>query len=225
MLNEPLSCASTWFPSVSTAGMRNRGKQFRVRAVAALAYLCPDVIRTPHPDRRGDDREIRGLIARLLKVNEFRVSTAGDGPRMDRILADSRIDLIILDVMLPHEEDCRSVAACARRRNCRSSWSRAGERTRPGSRPRARRRRLSGQAIRLPGVAGQGAGRPAPHIRCAGGRGCEAVHTFRFHGWTLDSLRRSLTDPAGARFRSPTENSTCCASCVRGPDGCSAATS
>ena len=50
-----------------------------------------------------DDREIRGLIARLLKSSEFRVSTAGDGREMDRILADSRIDLLILDVMLPHE--------------------------------------------------------------------------------------------------------------------------
>ncbi len=61
-----------------------------------------------------DDREIRALMARLLKANEFRVSTASDGREMDRILADSRIDLVILDVMLPQEDGlsiCRRLRA------------------------------------------------------------------------------------------------------------------
>lgn len=51
-----------------------------------------------------DDREIRALVGRLLKSNGFRVSEAGDGPAMDKVLASARIDLVLLDVMLPGED-------------------------------------------------------------------------------------------------------------------------
>ncbi len=51
-----------------------------------------------------DDREIRALVGRLLKSNGFRISEAGDGPAMDRVLASARIDLVLLDVMLPGED-------------------------------------------------------------------------------------------------------------------------
>ncbi len=50
-----------------------------------------------------DDREIRDLLSRFLVKHGYRVSTAGDGREMRRQLADSRIDLIVLDVMLPGE--------------------------------------------------------------------------------------------------------------------------
>lgn len=51
-----------------------------------------------------DDREIRALVGRLLKSNGFRISEAADGPAMDKVLASARIDLVLLDVMLPGED-------------------------------------------------------------------------------------------------------------------------
>ncbi len=51
-----------------------------------------------------DDREISALVARYLKQNDMRVSLAADGREMDRILADSRVDLIVLDINLPQED-------------------------------------------------------------------------------------------------------------------------
>ncbi|MBX9989673.1 response regulator [Phreatobacter oligotrophus] len=147
-----------------------------------------------------DDREIRALMARLLKGNEFRVSTASDGREMDRILADSRIDLVILDVMLPQED---GLSICRRLRAQRQipiiMVSAKGEEVdrvigleigaddylvKPFAarellaRVRAVMRRTSGPAETMP---------------------ADAAHIFRFHGWSLDALRRTLTDPAGAR--------------------------
>ena len=50
-----------------------------------------------------DDREIRDLLSRFLVKHGYRVSTAADGREMRRAMADARIDLIVLDVMLPGE--------------------------------------------------------------------------------------------------------------------------
>lgn len=64
-----------------------------------------------------DDTEIRTLIARLLRSNGFRVVAAADGRDMDRKLADHRIDLVILDIMLPGEDGlslCRRLRAASR---------------------------------------------------------------------------------------------------------------
>ena len=59
---------------------------------------------TPHILVVEDDREISALIARYLRGNDCRVTLAGDGTEMDRALAESRIDLIVLDLMLPGED-------------------------------------------------------------------------------------------------------------------------
>lgn len=48
-----------------------------------------------------DDREIRSLLDRYLVSQGFRVSTAGDGRGMDECLETAKIDLVVLDVMLP----------------------------------------------------------------------------------------------------------------------------
>ena len=48
-----------------------------------------------------DDREIRLLVADYLKRNGYRVSLAADGRQMREVLADSGIDLVVLDLMLP----------------------------------------------------------------------------------------------------------------------------
>ncbi len=51
-----------------------------------------------------DDVEISRLVSRYLRTNDFHVSVATDGRNMDRLLDDSRIDLIVLDLMLPGED-------------------------------------------------------------------------------------------------------------------------
>jgi two-component system OmpR family response regulator len=61
-----------------------------------------------------DDRETRSLIAKYLRTNGCHVSAAADGREMGRIMADHRVDLIIMDLMLPDEDGlslCRKVRA------------------------------------------------------------------------------------------------------------------
>src|SRR6201994_978997 len=67
---------------------------------------------TPHILVVEDDRETRSLIAKYLRTNACNVTTANDGREMSRALTDHRVDLVILDVMLPAEEGlslCRKI--------------------------------------------------------------------------------------------------------------------
>ena len=68
----------------------------------------------PHILIVDDHREIRDLVSRALTKEGFRVSTAADGRAMQKVLADGRIDLILLDLMLPGEDGlslCRTLRA------------------------------------------------------------------------------------------------------------------
>ena len=68
----------------------------------------------PHILIVDDHREIRDLVGRALSREGFRISAAADGRAMRKVLADSRIDLILLDLMLPGEDGlslCRAVRA------------------------------------------------------------------------------------------------------------------
>ena len=61
-----------------------------------------------------DDAEIRALVARYLKANDIVVAEAGDAREMDAVLRDSRVDLVVLDIMLPGEDGlsiCRRIRA------------------------------------------------------------------------------------------------------------------
>lgn len=51
-----------------------------------------------------DDRDIRELLSRFLRKNGYRVDVAGNGRDMRRVLEASRIDLIILDRIMPGED-------------------------------------------------------------------------------------------------------------------------
>jgi len=69
---------------------------------------------TPHILIVDDHRELRDLVSGVLTKEGFRVSTAADGRAMRQVLADSRIDLILLDLMLPGEDGlslCRILRA------------------------------------------------------------------------------------------------------------------
>jgi len=61
-----------------------------------------------------DDSEIGLLIKRHLVANDFKVTLARDGAEMDRLLVSNRVDLLLLDLMLPGEDGlsiCRRLRA------------------------------------------------------------------------------------------------------------------
>jgi len=59
-----------------------------------------------------DDREIRSLLSQYLEKHEFRTTAVPDGREMRRAMERARIDLVVLDLMLPGEDGlsiCRDV--------------------------------------------------------------------------------------------------------------------
>lgn len=146
-----------------------------------------------------DDREIRNLVVRLLRNNGYRATGVGDGREMDRALSEFRIDLVVLDVMLPGED---GLSICRRLR--------AGS-----SVPIVI---VSAKGDELDRIVGLEMGAddyvPKPFnprevlariravLRRQGRSGQEEMddgRLLRFDGWTLDPRRRILTDPAGTR--------------------------
>ena len=90
----------------------------------------------PHILIVDDHRELRDLVSRVLAKEGFRVSTAADGRAMRQVLADGRIDLILLDLMLPGEDGlslCRSLRA--EFEDPHHHADRQGRRARSGHRP------------------------------------------------------------------------------------------
>lgn len=61
-----------------------------------------------------DDREIRALLSTYLQRNGFRATAVGDGKVLRRVLGQSHVDLIVLDLMLPGDDGlklCREIRA------------------------------------------------------------------------------------------------------------------
>jgi two-component system, OmpR family, response regulator len=61
-----------------------------------------------------DDREIRDLLSKLLSRRGYKVTTAREEAEMRQVLASSRVDLVILDIMLPGKDGlslCRELRA------------------------------------------------------------------------------------------------------------------
>jgi len=72
---------------------------------------------SPHILLVEDDRDVSALVTRFLRENGIHVSLSGDGRSMDRELKTGRIDLVILDVMLPGEDGfsiCRRLRGTGR---------------------------------------------------------------------------------------------------------------
>src|ERR1700680_1797984 len=113
-LTRPFYCLAGMLPCVARTTpemFRNKNpssvlssKRQRIR----MATASPNILVVE------DDRETRTLIAKYLRTNACNVTTANDGREMVRAMTDHRVDLLILDVMLPGEDGlslCRKVRA------------------------------------------------------------------------------------------------------------------
>ncbi|MEQ9639035.1 MAG: response regulator [Alphaproteobacteria bacterium] len=152
----------------------------------------------PHILIVDDDREIRDLLSRFLRGHGYRVDVAGDGKQMQRVLADGRFDLVVLDVMLPGEDGlglCRKLRAESRL-------------------PVIMLTALAEETDRIVGLelgADDYLTKPfnprelLARIRAVLRRVAETptaalpddTSALGFNGWRLDLARRALTDPEG----------------------------
>ena len=147
-----------------------------------------------------DDRETRALIAKYLRSHACNVSTATDGREMARTMNDHRVDLVILDVMLPGEDGlslCRKVRAQSQTpiimltakgedidRIVGLEMGADDYLPKPFN-PRELLARINAVLRR------QAAGRMAS--------AAEGATALSFAGWRIDLRLRELRDPAGAR--------------------------
>lgn len=99
---EPCAIAPNLFPFIADSNLETfRNKNSAPRR--PLAHFPSDQC-MPHILFVEDDAEISRLVGRYLRAADFRVSILPDGRKMERALKDSRIDLILLDLMLPGED-------------------------------------------------------------------------------------------------------------------------
>lgn len=154
---------------------------------------------TPHILLVEDDAEIGTMLSRFLTDHGLRVTRLTDGRGIDRTLAAGRVDLVVLDVMLPGED---GLAICRRLR---------GRSTVPIIMLTA----LGSETDRIVGLEmGADDYLPKPfsprellaRIRAVLRRGqiAEAAQTDRpvtmtFDDWRLDTATRQLFDPQGVR--------------------------
>ena len=146
-----------------------------------------------------DDRELRSLLSNFLTASGYRVSLADGGASMTQTMNAARIDLVILDVMMPRED---GLSICRRLRASGSMpiimlTAAASETDRVVglemgaddylSKPFSTRELLA----RVRAVLRR-ASMPAPGSAAGAGR------IFEFAGWRLDVTRRQLHSPAKA---------------------------
>ena len=148
-----------------------------------------------------DDQETRHLIVRYLNENAFSVGAVSNGREMDRYLAQHRVDLVVLDLMLPGED---GLSLCRRIRADRSTpiifLTAKGDDvdrilglemgaddylTKPFN-PRELLARINAVLRR------QAAG-----LSAASG---STAKRLTFEGWTIDVRLRELRDPEGAQI-------------------------
>ncbi len=145
-----------------------------------------------------DDAQIRQLAAKLLREHGYRVSVARDGREMRQALDGAGIDLVILDIMLPggngldlcREIRARSALPVIMLTALGTDTDRivgleigADDYLAKPFNPRELLARIN--AVLRRSRAG------------ASGIAPGASHLLRFEGWSLDTRRRELTNPAG----------------------------
>jgi two-component system OmpR family response regulator len=147
-----------------------------------------------------DDPELRRLIGEFLGKHGFEVALARDAKEMDAILERQRVDLIVLDLMMPGEDGlsvCRRLAAT--RRIPVVMLSAASEET----------DRIVGlevgadDYVRKPCSPRELLARIRAVLRRAADRGDGADASgdrdlYDFADWRLDMMRRELRSPDGA---------------------------
>jgi two-component system, OmpR family, response regulator len=154
---------------------------------------------SPHILVVEDDPAIGALIARYLGGHDCRVSLAGCGREMDRQLAGSPVDLVVLDLMLPGED---GLSICRRLRDSSTV-------------PILMLTARSDDVDRILGLEmGADDYLPKPfnprellaRIRAILRRARpdeqapdNMVRSLSFAGWRLDLRRRDLHDPAGIK--------------------------
>jgi two-component system, OmpR family, response regulator len=158
-------------------------------------FIMPN---TPHLLIVDDDRQIRTSLARFLALSGFRVSAAEDGAAMFEAIQKGRIDLVVLDIMMPGED---GLTLCRRLRETSAV-------------PVIFLTAISGE---IDCVAGLELGaddyickpiRPREllaRIRAVLRRGSEMasqkrnapIAFYEFEGWRLDAVRRTLRNPEG----------------------------
>jgi two-component system, OmpR family, response regulator len=153
----------------------------------------------PHILIVDDDAQVRQLIARFLRENAYRASTARDGREMREVLTSAAVDLVVLDLMLPGVSGldlCRDLRATSSVPIIMVTAK--GENTdrivglELGAddyiaKPFNPRELLA----RVRAVLRRAAARPDPHQAIRG-------RLIAFAGYTLDSQRREVTSPGGA---------------------------
>ena len=145
-----------------------------------------------------DDHEIRTLLAEYLEKNGLRVSVARDGKEMHRVLDRVRVDLVVLDILLPGDDGltlCRALRAnsqlpiimlTARGDDVDRILGLelgADDYVPKPFKPRELLARITAVLRRTTHVLRE----PLPaDVRC-----------YRFAGWRLDTTARALTDEGG----------------------------
>lgn len=146
-----------------------------------------------------DDGEIRRLVAKLLREEGHRVTTAGSAAEMREALARRKPDLVLLDVMLPGTDGltlCRELRATTDLAIVMLTAKGdeldriiglemgADDYLAKPFHPRELLARIRAVLRRA---------RPSE----GGGGGGKNGREIRFAGWRLDTARRELTDPRG----------------------------
>jgi two-component system, OmpR family, response regulator len=163
------------------------------------ARLAPKAQRHPRLLVVDDDREIRDLLSALLSRRGYTVMTAREEQEMRQVLASSRVDLIILDLMLPGKD---GLAICRELRATESipmiMLTARGDST----------DRIVGLEIGAddylpkPFDVRELEARIKAVLRRSGPEAGDSSTTlggkFMFTGWTLDARQRQLMSPKGA---------------------------
>jgi two-component system, OmpR family, response regulator len=110
---EDIDTTAISFPVASSA--RHATLVYKSQASAGdRDEVAIEMMPTPHLLIVDDDRAIRDLLTKFFVQHGYRVSVAADGRAMQQVLAAGRIDLIVLDIMLPGEDGlslCRRLRA------------------------------------------------------------------------------------------------------------------